>query len=48
MMKGRKELERTMGIQKEYSGISKESIESSIKFNSAMAKISTIIRVVEE
>ncbi|MEQ5167467.1 hypothetical protein ABN211_01885 [Proteus terrae] len=38
MMKGRKELERTMGIQKEYSGISKESIESSIKFNSAMAK----------
>ncbi len=38
MMKGRKELERTMGIQKEYSGISKESIESSIKFNNAMAK----------
>ncbi|NBN50765.1 hypothetical protein GWI85_15655 [Proteus sp. G4415] len=38
MMKGRKELERTMGIQKEYSGISKESIESSIKFNSVMAK----------
>ncbi|MCT8262532.1 hypothetical protein NBG77_03450 [Proteus terrae] len=38
MMKGRKELECTMGIQKEYSGISKESIESSIKFNSAMAK----------
>lgn len=38
MMKGSKELERTMGIQKEYSGISKESIESSIKFNSAMAK----------
>ncbi|HEK1084117.1 TPA: hypothetical protein SMQ38_003648 [Proteus mirabilis] len=38
MMKGRKELERTMGIQKEYSGISKESIESSIKFNSAMGK----------
>lgn len=38
MMRGRKELERTMGIQKEYSGISKESIESSIKFNSAMAK----------
>ncbi|HEN8203628.1 TPA: hypothetical protein U7Y61_002415 [Proteus mirabilis] len=38
MMKGRKELERTMGIQKEYSGISKESIENSIKFNSAMAK----------
>ncbi|MBI6246823.1 hypothetical protein JEP45_00400 [Proteus mirabilis] len=38
MMKGRKELERTMGIQKEYSGISKESIESSIKFNTAMSK----------
>lgn len=38
MMKGRKELERTMGIQNEYSGISKESIESSIKFNSAMGK----------
>ncbi|HBC5903892.1 TPA: hypothetical protein KEV60_003642 [Proteus mirabilis] len=38
MMKGRKELERTIGIQKEYSGISKESIESSIKFNSAMGK----------
>ncbi|WP_053088464.1 hypothetical protein [Proteus mirabilis] len=38
MIKGRKELERTMGIQKEYSGISKESIESSIKFNSAMGK----------
>ncbi len=38
MIKGRKELERTMGIQKEYSGISKESIESSIKFNSAMEK----------
>ncbi|WCG91654.1 hypothetical protein ONR67_06400 [Proteus terrae] len=38
MMKGRKELERTMGLQKEYSGISKESIESSIKFNTAMSK----------
>lgn len=38
MMKGRKELERIMGIQKEYSGISKESIESSIKFNTAMFK----------
>ncbi|MBV2190231.1 hypothetical protein [Providencia rettgeri] len=36
MMKGRKELERMMGIQKEYSGISKESIEQSIKFNKAM------------
>lgn len=38
MMKGRKELERTMGIQKEYSGISKESIESSIKFNASMSQ----------
>lgn len=38
MMKGRKELGRIMGIQKEYSGISKESIESSIKFNTAMSK----------
>ncbi|WP_272668817.1 hypothetical protein, partial [Providencia sp. PROV093] len=36
MMKGRKELEHMMGIQKEYSGISKESIEQSIKFNKAM------------
>lgn len=36
MMKGRKELERMMGIQKEYSGINKESIEQSIKFNKAM------------
>ncbi len=36
MMKGRKELERMMGIQKEYSGINKESIEQSIKFNNAM------------
>ncbi|MGK5616052.1 hypothetical protein ACSNKO_18250, partial [Proteus mirabilis] len=36
MMKGRKELERAMGIQKEYSGITKASIESSIKLNSAM------------
>ncbi|SFN98173.1 hypothetical protein [Xenorhabdus japonica] len=38
MMKGRKELERVMGIQKEYSGITKESIEKSIKFNAAMNK----------
>ncbi|CDG21070.1 putative Phage protein [Xenorhabdus poinarii G6] len=38
MMKGRKELERVMGIQKEYSGITKESIEKSIKFNAAMSK----------
>ncbi|MBD2822499.1 hypothetical protein ID852_17810 [Xenorhabdus sp. 42] len=38
MMKGRKELERVMGIQKEYSGITKESIEKSIKFNTAMNK----------
>lgn len=36
MMKGRKELERMMGIQKEYSGINKESIEQSIKFNKAL------------
>lgn len=36
MMKGRKELERMMGIQKEYSGINKESIEQSLKFNKAM------------
>ncbi|WP_338885370.1 hypothetical protein [Xenorhabdus sp. TH1] len=38
MMKGRKELERVMGIQKEYSGITKESIEKSVKFNAAMNK----------
>ncbi|OTA14595.1 phage related-protein [Xenorhabdus vietnamensis] len=38
MMKGRKELERVMGIQKEYAGITKESIEKSIKFNAAMNK----------
>ncbi|PHM47168.1 hypothetical protein [Xenorhabdus miraniensis] len=38
MMKGRQELERVMGIQKEYSGITKESIEKSIKFNAAMNK----------
>ncbi|MDC9591182.1 hypothetical protein PSI23_18275 [Xenorhabdus sp. XENO-10] len=38
MMKGRKELERVMGIQKEYSGITKESIEKSIQFNAAMNK----------
>lgn len=36
MMKGRKELERTMGIQKEYSGITKESIAQSIEFNKSM------------
>ena len=36
MMKGRKELEKMMGIQKEYSGINKESVEQSIKFNKAM------------
>ncbi|WP_340610881.1 hypothetical protein [Xenorhabdus bharatensis] len=38
MMKGRKELERVMGIQKEYAGITKESIEKSVKFNAAMNK----------
>ncbi|STZ15558.1 Uncharacterised protein [Morganella morganii] len=36
MMKGRKELERMMGVQKEYSGINRESIEQSIKFNKSM------------
>ncbi|MHD0614713.1 phage tail tape measure protein [Morganella morganii] len=36
MMKGRKELERMMGVQKEYSGITKESIEQSVKFNKSM------------
>lgn len=36
MMKGRKELERTMGVQKEYSGITKESIAQSIEFNKSM------------
>ncbi|MDE9545664.1 hypothetical protein KKI98_23205, partial [Xenorhabdus bovienii] len=38
MMKGRQELERVMGIQKEYSGITKESIEKSLQFNAAMNK----------
>ncbi|MDE9557084.1 hypothetical protein KKJ06_17055 [Xenorhabdus bovienii] len=38
MMKGRKELERVMGIQKEYSGITKGSIEKSLQFNAAMNK----------
>lgn len=36
MMKGRKELERMMGAQKEYSGITKDSIEQSISFNKSM------------
>lgn len=36
MMKGRKELERMMGVQKEYSGITRESIEQSVKFNKSM------------
>ncbi|HDU8547731.1 TPA: hypothetical protein RG671_002245 [Morganella morganii] len=36
MMKGRKELERMMGVQKEYSGINRESIEQSVKFNKSM------------
>ncbi|WP_237386228.1 hypothetical protein [Xenorhabdus sp. Sc-CR9] len=38
MMKGRKELARTLTVQKEYAGITKESIEKSIKFNAAMNK----------
>ncbi|WP_275361730.1 hypothetical protein [Xenorhabdus bovienii] len=38
MMKGRKELERVMGIHKEYSGITKGSIEKSLQFNAAMNK----------
>ncbi|CDH07553.1 conserved membrane hypothetical protein [Xenorhabdus bovienii str. oregonense] len=38
MMKGRKELERVMGIQKEYAGITKGSIEKSLQFNAAMNK----------
>ncbi|ADP12366.1 Phage-like protein [Erwinia sp. Ejp617] len=36
MMKGRHEMERMMGLQKEYSGITKESIEQSRRFNQAM------------
>lgn len=36
MMKGRKELERMMRVQKEYSGITRESIEQSVKFNKSM------------
>nr|WP_314265594.1 hypothetical protein [uncultured Moellerella sp.] len=36
MIKGRKELERMMGIQKDYSNITKESIEQSKKFNLMM------------
>ncbi|ELZ5938406.1 hypothetical protein U0L13_000560 [Providencia stuartii] len=36
MMKGRKELEHMMEAQKEYSGINKDSIEQSIRFNKAM------------
>lgn len=38
MMKGRQELERTMGVQKQFSGINDESIESSIQLNAAMHK----------
>lgn len=36
LRKGRTELERTLGIQKQYSGITKESIEQARKFNQAM------------
>ncbi|WP_168404758.1 hypothetical protein [Erwinia amylovora] len=36
MMKGRHEMARMMGLQKEYSGITKESIEQSRCFNLAM------------
>ncbi|MFB5172534.1 hypothetical protein [Erwinia amylovora] len=36
MMKGRHEMARMMGLQKEYSGITKESIEQSRRFNLAM------------
>lgn len=38
MMKGREELERTMGVQKQFSGINDESIESSIQLNTVMNK----------
>lgn len=38
MMKGREELERTMGVQKQFSGINDESIESSIQLNAVMNK----------
>ncbi|MCU8587256.1 hypothetical protein [Erwinia pyrifoliae] len=36
MMKGRHEMQRMMGLQKAYSGITKESIEQSRRFNQAM------------
>lgn len=36
MMRGRHEMERMMSLQKEYSGITKESIEQSRHFNQAM------------
>ncbi|WP_311752455.1 hypothetical protein [Proteus columbae] len=38
MMKGREELERTMGVQKQFSGINDESVESSIQLNAVMNK----------
>lgn len=40
MMKGRHEMERMLGLQKEYSGITKESIAQSQRFNQAMRGVS--------
>src|SRR5699024_9058551 len=38
MMKGRQELERTMGVQKQFSGINDDSIESAIQLNATIHK----------
>ncbi|HGU9769371.1 TPA: hypothetical protein ACNFOQ_000891 [Morganella morganii] len=39
LMKGRKELSRMMETQKDYGGITRESIEQSISFNNAMLSL---------
>lgn len=42
MMKGRQELERTMGVQKQFSGINDDSIESAIQLNATIHKFSQL------
>lgn len=39
LMKGREELSRMMETQKDYGGITRESIEQSISFNNAMLSL---------
>ncbi|MDM3733681.1 hypothetical protein O9432_19200, partial [Proteus mirabilis] len=41
-MKGRQDLDRTMGLQKQFSVINEDSIESEIQINSTIHKFSQL------